>query len=118
MTKTTTDLAIAVLRHLSVIDASENANDADAEDIAYIQDLYDSKFHELADEELTYWAPDEVPEPLFLAIRDLVANEARGTYGEPILPSEKEAQEIVIKKRIRRNMHLRSSGKTVKGEYF
>jgi len=118
MSKTTTQLAVAVLRQLSVLDASEDENNADAEDIAYIQDLYASKFHELADEELTYWTPDEVPDPLFLAIRDLVANEARGTYGEPLLPSVKEAEEIIIKKRIRLNMHLRSSKLPTKAEYF
>lgn len=118
MSKTTTQLAVAVLRELSVIDATQDENDADAADIAYVQGIYGDKFQELSDLELTYWAPDEVPEPLFLAVRDLVVNEVRGTYGEPVLPSVKEAEEIIILRRIRRNMHLRSSGLPTKALYF
>lgn len=117
-TKTTTELAIAVLRHLSVIDASQDENDADAEDIAFVQGLYADKFEELNDMELTYWSPDEVPAPIFLAIRDIVANEARGNYGEPMSVDQKEAAEIILLKKVRRHMHLRSSGLPTKAQYF
>lgn len=117
-TRTTTELAIAVLRHLSVIDASQDETDADAEDIAHVKALYADKFEELNDMELTYWAPDEVPRPIFLAVRDLIANEARGTYGEPMGVDAKEAAEIIILKRIRRHVHLRSSGLPTRAQYF
>jgi hypothetical protein len=117
-TKTTTELAVAVLRHLSVIDATQTSTDADAADISFIQSLYADKFEELNDMELTYWAPDEVPQPIFLAIRDLIANEARGNYGEPMAVDAKEAAEIIILKRIRRHMHQRSSGIPTKAQYF
>lgn len=117
-TKTTTELAVAVLRHLSVIDASQDETDADAEDIAHIQALYSDVFEQLNDMELTYWAANEVPKPIFLAVRDLVANEARGTYGEPMAVDAKEAAEIIILKRIRRHMQQRSSGLPTKAQYF
>ena len=117
-TRTTTELAVAVLRHLSVIDASETDANADPLDIAHIQAIYADKFEELNDMELTYWAANEVPKPIFLAIRDLVANEARGTYGEPMGVDAKEAAEIIILKRIRRHMHQRSSGLPTKAQYF
>lgn len=114
-TKTTTELATAVLRHLSVIDAVESPS---AEDLSFIEELYADKFEELNDMELTYWAPDEVPQPIFLAIRDLIANEARGNYGEPMGVDAKEAAEIIILKRIRRHMAQRSSGLPTRAQYF
>ena len=117
-TKTTTELAVAVLRHLSVLDATQDENDADADDITHIEDLYNDKFQELADMELTYWAPDEVPSAIFLAVRDLVANEARGTYGEPVPASIREQEEIIILKRIRRHVHLRSSRLPVRAKFY
>lgn len=117
-TRTTTELAVAVLRHLSVLDASQDDSDADADDLAHIQALYADKFEELNDMELTYWAPDEVPRPIFLAVRDLIANEARGTYGEPMSPTAKEQEEIVILRRIRRHMHLRSSNLPTRAKYY
>jgi len=117
-TRTTTELAVAVLRHLAVIDATQTSSDADAADILYIQTLYADKFEELNDMELTYWSPNEVPKPIFLAVRDLIANEARGNYGEPMGVADKESAEIIILKRIRRHMHQRSSGLPTKAQYF
>jgi hypothetical protein len=117
-TRTTTELAVAVLRHLSVIDATQTSANADAADISFLQSLYTDKFEELNDMELTYWSADEIPKPIFLAVRDLIANEARGTYGEPMAVDQKEAAEIIILKRIRRHMHQRSSGLSTKAQYF
>lgn len=117
-TKTTTELAVAVLRYLSVLDATQDENDADADDITHVQDVYADKFAELSDMELTYWAADEVPSAIFLAVRDLVANELRGTYGEVWPIQQKEADEIVILKRIRRHVHMRSSNLPVRAKFY
>lgn len=115
MTKSTTDLATAVLRDLSVIDATETG---DADDVAHIQDVYALKFEYLNDLELVYWSPSEIPGPIFLAVRDLIANEVRGTYGESIPPETRNAREMEILKIIRRHLHKRSSGLPVKALYF
>lgn len=115
MSRTVADLGIAVLREMNVIDATESP---DTEDAAYIAQLYADKFEELNDMELTYWAASEIPNPIFLAVRDLIINEARGTYGTPQAPEDKEAREVLILKRIRRHMHKRSSGLQVWTRYF
>lgn len=115
MSKTTAELATAVLRELNVIDATETP---DSEDTAYITTLYQDKFEELNDKELVYWSRDEIPGPIFLAIRDLIINEARGTYGQPQTPEDKEAREVIILKRVRAHMHKRPSGLPVMARYY
>lgn len=101
---------------MNVMDASETT--PDTEDSTYIAELYAAKFEELNDMELTYWDAAEIPAPIFLAVRDLIINEARGTYGTPQAPEDKEARELIILRRIRRHMHKRSSGQPVKATYF
>lgn len=116
MSRTVAELTLAVLREMNVLDASEST--PDTEDSTYIAQLYADKFEELNDMELTYWSSDEIPNPIFLAVRDLIINEARGTYGTPQAPEDKEAREALILKRIRRHMHKRSSGLSVWTRYF
>lgn len=116
MSRSVADLAVAVLREMNVLEASETT--PDLEDSAYIAQLYADKFEELNDMELTYWDASEIPNPIFLAVRDLIINEARGTYGTPQAPEDKEARELIILRRIRRHMQKRSSGLPVKATYF
>jgi len=115
LTSTTSDLATAVLREMNIIDAVETPAAIDA---TFVTDAYNRKFDELQDRELAYWDRAEIPNSIFLVVRDLVINEVRGAYGEPMAAAEKEGQEIIILRRLRRHTQRRPSGHNVVADYF
>lgn len=117
MSYTVADLAQAVLRHLSVIDANETVDSADE---SYISDVWAAKWEELSahGNELTYFAYDDIPNPVFLIVRDLVALEVQSAYGKPVAPADKEAQETIILRRLRRHTQVQRSGNSVKATYY
>lgn len=117
MSKTTTQLADAVLRELGVADAEETP---DTVDRTYVTDRYSEKFAEMAAHglELTYWAEATIPDQIFLVLRDLMMNEVRGAFGEPMAPEDKDARETVILKRLRRHVARPASGLRTQAEYF
>lgn len=117
MAYTSTQLATAVLQRLGVLDATETAA---ATDITYITGVWAAKWEELSAHgmEVTYFSFDDIPNPVFLTIRDLVANEVRNEYGKPISSSDKEAEETVILRRLRRHVSAQASGRPVKAVYF
>ena len=55
---------------------------------------------------------------MFLTIRDLVANEVRNEYGSPISAQEKEQEETIILRRLRRHVAQQASGLPGKALYF
>jgi hypothetical protein len=109
MTKTTTELADAVLRELGVVDAEETP---DSVDRTYVTDRYSEKFAALSAPglEVTYWAEDEIPDAIFLTLRDLIMNEVRGAFGDPVDPNEKEAREASLLRPLRRHISREASG--------
>lgn len=113
----TAQLATAVLQHLSVLDATSTIESTDQ---TYITDVWAAKWEELSAHGMgvTYFAYDDIPNPVFLIIRDLVANEVRGAYGRPIGAAEKEAEETTILRRLRRHTGTQASGKPARAEYF
>lgn len=115
--KTTTELATSVLRHLSVIDATESG---DSEDITLIQDAYTDKWAELSAHglELTYWPLAEIPEAVFTIMRDLVALEVMPAFGQPINAADKMTSETIILKKLRRHVHTPSSNLPTYTDYF
>ncbi len=115
LTKTTTELAEAVLRELGVIDATESPESVDE---TFVIDAYGAKFDELQDRELAYWTKTAIPRPIFLTIRDLVMNEVRGAFGEPMSAADKENQEIIILRQLRRHTQVRATGHPVEADYF
>lgn len=117
MSYTTSQLATAVLRHLSVIDAAESA---DSTDESYITDVWSAKWEELSSHgaELTYFPHDDIPNPVFLIIRDLVALEVQGNFGQPIDAATKEQLEQVILRRLRRHVQVQGSRKPVRAVYY
>jgi len=117
MSYTASDLSTAVLRHLAVIDATETPASADA---TYVQDVWRAKWEELSAHgmEMTYFAFDDIPNPTFLTVRDLVANEVSGAFGQPKTAADKEAEEIVILRRLRRHLHAPATGLPGKATYF
>jgi hypothetical protein len=117
MSYTTTQLADAVLKHLAVADASETPDTADR---THVTDVYAQVWEELAAHglELVYWPADEIPQPVFLTMRDLVALEVQGAFGRPISPAEKEQQREVILRKLRRHVSMQSANKQTRAVYF
>jgi len=117
MSYSPSQLATAVLQRLGTLDATETA---DSTDVTYISDVWAAKWEELSSHgmELTYFAHNDIPNPVFLIIRDLVANEVRGEYGSPLSASEKESEETVILRRLRRHVSTQASGHPTKALYF
>jgi len=112
-----TDLAEAVLRQMAVIDATESPDSVDSD---FVIDVYDQKYAELQAPglELVYWKQDEIPEAIFLTIRDLVINECSGAFGEPTPPETKDARETIILKRLRRHVSRPATGNPNRAQYF
>ena len=117
MTKTVDELSTAILRHLTVLDATETAS---AEDLALVGDSYRSKWSELAEhgQEVAYWPRDAIPEPVFLILRDLVALDVQAAFGQPINAADKEASETIIMRRLRRHVGVQGSGLPTKAIYY
>jgi len=115
--KTTTELATSVLQHLGELAAGEAI---DTEDDSYITGVYNDKWEELADESvsLAYWPKDDIPTVVFLIVRDLIANEVRAAYGQPMAAQVKENEEITILRRLRRHVSTKASGHRTRAEYF
>ena len=67
---------------------------------------------------LTYWKRDDIPPAVFLIMRDLVALEVRSAFGQPVNASGKEAEEMIILKRLRRHTSVKSSGLPVRAVYY
>lgn len=120
MSYTTTQLAVAVLRKLRVIDATETSSDVEAAVLSQVTDTYRAKWEEISahGQELTYWAYDTIPNPVFLILVDLVALESQSGFGQPISASEKEAEEMVILKRLRRHVQVQGSGKPTQALFY
>ena len=116
MSRTRSELATSVLRDMGVLDASETPS---ADDATLVKAAYDDKYEEWQDENLVYWQLDEIPNAVFLPIRDLIVNEVKGAFGQPT-PSvaEKMAQEEALKMRLRRHVARSATGHRIKAEYF
>lgn len=117
MSYTTTQLATATLQRLGVLNATETAASTD---VTYITDVWAAKWEELSahGQELTYFSYDDIPNPVFLIIRDLMANEIRGEYGKPTSAADKEAEETIILRRLRRHVATQATGLPGTALYF
>lgn len=115
LTKTRDELAEAVLLKLVVIDATETAA---TEDTDYVKDAYDLKYDEMVDQDIAYWSRDAIPNAIFAAVRDLIINEVRESYGEPMSASQKESEEIILLRPFRKHTQRRASGHATEADYF
>jgi hypothetical protein len=117
MPATRQQLATAVLQDGGIIGASEIPS---AEDQQYVMGVYDLKYAELAahGNEYVYWPINEIPDAVFLPMRDLVWNEIRTAYGQPIDADKKEQLATTIMRRIRRHVATQASGLPVRAIYF
>ena len=117
MSYTTTQLATAVLRELGVADASETPDTAD---ITYVQDKYAAWWEEKSSHgtELVYWPADDIPNPVFLILQDLLVLECAGAFGQRLDPADKESRAMVIERRLRKHVQQQSSKLPVQATYF
>lgn len=120
MSYTKTDLAEHVLRKLRVIDAGEAQADISAELLSIVTDAYDAKWEEMSahGNELTYWPRDTIPNPVLLILRDLIALEVMDHFGQPISAANRESEEAVILRRLRRHTQIKSSGNPAQAMYY
>lgn len=109
MTKTTTELADAVLRELGVVDAEETPDTVDRN---YVVARYEDKFEELSAPglDLTYWPVAAIPDAVFLILRNIMMMEVQGAFGEPLDPAEKEAREAALLRPLRRHVSRPATG--------
>ncbi len=117
-TKTEAQLATAVLRELTVVDASEDPTGSD--DALYVISVYEDKYAEWASPglELTYWSMTTIPAAIFNTIRDLIINEVAGTFGNPQPPAAKQQQEEYLLMKLRRHVAVGPSGVPLAADYF
>jgi hypothetical protein len=117
MTKTTTELADAVLRELGVVDAEETP---DTTDRTYVTDAYALKYAELAAPggESTYWPAAAIPDAVFITLRDLLMNEVCGAFGDPVTPETKRQREQIILAQLKRHTSRSASNTKIPVEYF
>ena len=115
MARTRQELALSVMREMGALDASETPT---ADDVALIKAAYDDKLEQWRDDDLVYWAVDEIPNAIFLPIKDIIANEVKGSFGEPMPMAEKMAMEDALTSRLRKHMARGTTGHRTEAEYF
>lgn len=117
-TKTEAQLALEVLQEMGIVDASETTPDSN--DSTKVIAAYENKYAELAAPglELAYWTMTAIPQSIFTIIRDLVINEVQGAFGNPMSAADKDEQETIILRKLRRHVSIEKSGLPTPAEYF
>lgn len=115
MARTRQELATSVMQEMGLLDAMGTPT---AEDANLIKKVYDDKLEHWRDEELVYWEADEIPNAIFIAIRDCMMLEVGGSFGQPSTAEEKQAREDLLLKRLRRHMARKPTGTRTMAEYF
>lgn len=114
-TRTRTQLATAVLRHLGLVNAEEAPS---ATDMAYVKERYDGILAEMDDQNMVYWDDDAVPYIIYEPLVQLVALSVGTAYGIPSLAENIEAARLNYMRRIRRHTQKKSDGNSVRVEQF
>lgn len=115
LTSTIDELVTAVLRKMTVIDATETP---DADDVTFVTEAYNKKFYQMQDQDLAYWTRTAIPNTIFSAVRDLIVNEVREAYGDGMSAAEKESEELILLRPIRRHVNRKPSGNETQADYF
>lgn len=111
MTKTTQNLAEAVLRRLRVIDATETPANEDA---AAVKALYLDLHDELITEDIAYWPDTQIPAEVFRALVDYVAGHAAVDFGK----NDMIALATDGETRLRRIVQFGHTKRPTRAEYF
>ena len=118
-TKTSEQLATAVMRKLGLIDRMKEPTAAEQRDII---DLYEDKLEELG-EDRVYWTTDAIPRAVFGAMVRIVAEEFCLSAGKDIPTEQDESgQPVSIGNRglmmLKRHIAREASGVPTKATYF
>lgn len=79
MTKTTTDLAEAVLKRLGVLAAGDTASAEDANDV---KDYYADEFETLQTRDIAFWDQATIPVSVFRPLTDYIAGKMAPDFGQ------------------------------------
>lgn len=117
MSYTTTQLADAVLRELSVVDATETP---ETDHRTRVIEAYQQLWEEMAahGRDLIYWPYDVIPAAVFLIMRDWVALLVGNYFGSHTSPAEKEQLRMLIERRLRTHTQTLSAKRPVQAVYF
>lgn len=119
-TKTTSDLATAVMRKLGMIDPNKTPSAAEQ---SMIIDLYYDKMEELRAKELVYWSESAIPRAVFGAMVRIIAEEFAPALGADV-PTEQDESGAVVSignmglRMLRRQMARDATGLPTKANYF
>lgn len=119
-TKTTEDLALAVMRRLGLVDINKQPT---AAQLAHISDVYQDKLEELIPRDKIYWSTDAIPRAVFGAMTRIVAEEVAPTFSKPV-PTEQDenGQAMSIGNRglmmLKRHMARDTTGLPTQAQYF
>lgn len=112
-TRTQTELATEVMRHLGLLDASELPS---ADDREFISRVYADKAAELKDKGLVYWPLNEIPAIAFTALKKLIAAEVAIAFGVTARLPDPTGE--LAERELRRQSAARSTGETVGGSFY
>lgn len=87
MSNTATDLARDVLRKIGVLDAQSDPSNEDSQNL---QNLSRFKHAELSKSHVCYWDYDDIPDEVYLPLRDYFALVFGGDYGYPATDAQIE----------------------------
>jgi hypothetical protein len=106
-TRTKTQLALAALQHIGVVDADGNMAAADAD---YVIARYEDLWEEMTDDNnLAYWERDEIPSVVFEPLIHLMGVSVAPAFGKPSTVKQIEENLMICKRRIRRHSKVTSA---------
>ena len=114
-TRTRTQFATAVLRHLGLIDALEVGS---AVDVAYVKERYEAIIAEIDDQDMVYWDDDAIPAVIHEPLLNLVGLSVGTEFGVPSLAENVEGARMIFMRRIRRHTQKKSDGTSVMVDQF
>jgi hypothetical protein len=119
-TRTTQELATAVLRRISGIDINKEPTAAQR---AEVTRLYEEKLAELIPQDKIYWEEDEIPLAVFGAMTRIIAEEFAPSIGMSTSTEMDEGGDVVSMgekglRMLKRHMARAPSGVPTKAQYF
>ncbi|MBK8467831.1 MAG: hypothetical protein IPL32_18625 [Chloracidobacterium sp.] len=114
-TRTRTQFATAVLRHLGLVDAQASAP---AADVAYVNERYEAILAEMDDQSMAFWEDDAIPAVIYEPLLQFVGLSVGTAFGVPSLAENIEAARMAYMRRIRRHTQKKSNGTPVMVDQF
>jgi hypothetical protein len=118
--RTKTDLIRATMQNGGYLGADETVSDADS---AAIELRYDTKLAEWRRLGFVWWVNTsltvaEIPDDVFAVMSQLMLNEVMPLFGTNISPTDQEAAEQRLLRKLRRLNHKPQSGEPTRSSHF